>query len=110
VQSAGRLRGALAVTGAVPPTIAHEVKDRKEKTEVNILGLKPSVATRPLGTTVNHPVLDETPFDAAVGMLFCLEARDAVNTGQLGRQGQRWVLINGHRCPDDRLLFDAFGF
>jgi hypothetical protein len=48
--------------------------------------------------------------DAAILELFCLEARDAVQRGQLGRQRQQWVLINGHRCRDERLLFDALGF
>jgi len=83
----------LLQTALLPATIAHEVKDRRES---------PVVTTR--------TVLNEAPVDAAIRTMLCSEARDAVNKGQLGRQGQQWILINGHRCRDERLLFDAVGF
>jgi hypothetical protein len=62
------------------------------------------------GQAVRYPVVDEGPLGAAVVALLCGEVREAVNRGQLDREGQRWLLANGHRCRDDRLLFDALGF
>ncbi|MGH7392099.1 MAG: hypothetical protein ACREM3_21970 [Candidatus Rokuibacteriota bacterium] len=92
VLTATVLMGLLAMDSA-PPAIAHEVKNQKET-----------------GATMNRRVPGEAPFDAAIRMLFCLEAREAVDKGQLDREGQQWILMNAHRCQDDRLLFDALGF
>jgi len=91
----------LLQTALLPATIAHEVKDRKEN---------PAITLRTPGTHGNNPALNEEPVDAAIRTMLCLEARDAVSKGQLGGQGQQWILVNGHRCRDERLLFDALGF
>jgi hypothetical protein len=114
--SAAHFRGASAVrmatvlmgliaADAIPPAIAHEAKNRREM-EVDLVGQNPALTTHALGPAVSYSVQDEALFVT----LFCLEARDAVQKGELSRQGQQWVLINGHRCRDERLLFDALGF
>jgi hypothetical protein len=99
----------LIAAGTGLPAIADEATDRTEL-EVDLVGPTPALTTRALRTAVSHSVRHEAPMDAAILELFCLEARDAVQRGQLGRQRQQWVLINGHRCRDERLLFDALGF
>lgn len=98
----------LIAAGTIPPAIAHEAKNRNE-TEVDLVGQNPALTTRALGTSVTYSVRDEAWIDVATRTLFCLEARAAVQKGELSREGQLWVLTNGHHCQDDRLLFDALG-
>lgn len=94
------LMGVLA-TGSLPPTIAQEPTERK-RNPAFVLDM-PRLHDELL-------VLTETTIDAAIRALLCVEARAAVNLGQLDRPGRQWVLAHGHRCRDERLLFDAFGF
>lgn len=98
----------LIAAGTIPSAIAHEAKNRNEN-EVDLVGQNPALTTRALGTSASYSVRDEA-IDIAIFKLFCLEARDAVQKGQLSREGRQWVLAHGHRCRDERLLFDAFGF
>lgn len=91
----------LLSTGAPTSTIAQEETDRKQN---------PVLALGRFENQGELPVLRETAIDAAIQVMFCLDARDAVNRGQLGRQARQWVLANGHRCRDTHLLFDALGF
>jgi hypothetical protein len=89
------------VGGSLPPTIAQEPTERKRN---------PAVA---LDMPRSHDALAdlaETTIDAAVRALLCVEVRAAINLGRLDRPGRQWVLAHGHRCRDERLLFDAFGF
>jgi hypothetical protein len=94
------LMGVLA-TGSLAPTIAQEPIERKRNQAVAL------DMPRGHGELL---VLTETTIDAAIRALLCLEARAAVNLGQLDRPGRQWVLAHGHRCRDGLLLFDAFGF
>jgi hypothetical protein len=93
----------LLGTTSIPPATAHEARERQE---LDLADQHPAVAMR----TPRRPAQDEAPLDTAFRMLFCREARDEVTKGRLGRDGRQWLLVNGHRCQDDRLLFDAFGF
>jgi hypothetical protein len=102
------LMGLITAT-TIPQAIAHEAKDRNEM-EVGLVGQNPALTARAPETALSYSGRDEASFDVAIVTLFCLEARDAVDKGELTRQGQQWVLINGHRCRDEWLLFDALGF
>ena len=94
------LMGVLA-KGSLPPTIAQEPTERKRN---------PAVALD-MSRSLDAPAdLAETTIDAAIRALLCVEVRAALNLGQLDRPGRQWVLAHGHRCRDERLLFDAFGF
>jgi hypothetical protein len=93
------LMGVLA-TGSLPPTIAQELTERKRNAAV-ALDMPRSYDA--------HPALAET-IDIAIRTMLCLEARAAINMGQLDQPARQWVLAHGHRCRDERLLFDAFGF
>lgn len=94
------LMGVLA-TGSLPPTIAQESTERKRDPVVALDMPRPYDA---------HPALAETTIDIAIRTMLCLEARAAINMGQLDQPGRQWVLAHAHRCRDERLLFDAFGF
>ena len=94
------LMGVFA-TSSLPPTIAQEPTERKRN---------PAIAWD-ISRLHDEPLVQtETTIDAAIRALLCVEARTAVNLGQLDRLGRQWVLAHGHRCRDERLLFDAFGF
>lgn len=92
--------GVLA-TGSLLPTIAQEPTGRKRD---------PVVALDMPRAYDARPALAETTIDAAIRTMLCLEARAAINVGQLDQPGRQWVLAHGHRCRDERLLFDVFGF
>ena len=89
--------GGLLAIGA-SPAVGHDAKDQEEF-RVYLIGRNPSLRA-----------LDEPSFDATVRALLCVEAREAVNENRLHREAQEWILINAHRCQDDRLLLDAFVF
>lgn len=97
------LLGTHALSGAT----AYEAGEGRPE---HLVDRDPPVVARTLGAAGNRPAQDEAPLEAAFRALFCREARDAVNEGRLGRDGRRWILVNGHRCRDERLLFDALGF
>jgi len=92
---------AVVATGSPPSTIAQEPTERKSKLAIALDSSR--LHDEPLVRT-------DTTMDAAIRALLCVEARAAVNRGQLTRPGRQWVLAHGHRCRDERLLFDAFGF
>ena len=94
------LMGVL-VTGSLAPTIAQESTKRKRDPVVALDTPRPYDA---------HPALTETTIDIAIWTMLCLEARAAINVRQLDQPGRQWVLAHGHRCRDERLLFDAVGF
>lgn len=93
--------GVLA-TGALLPTIAQEPTGRKRDPVVAQDMARPYDARPALAA--------ETTIDAAIRTMLCLEARAAINVGQLDQPGRQWVVAHGHRCRDEGLLFDAFGF
>lgn len=87
--------GSIAA-GAAPPTLAHELNERQE--------------ARAVETVASRSVQKPPPLDTAIGMLLCLEARDAIHTHALTRQVLDWIVASAHSCRDERLLVDTFGF
>jgi hypothetical protein len=61
-------------------------------------------------TAVNRSVRDGVWVASAIQKLWCSEAREGVETGQLSRYLLDWIRSNAHRCRDERLLVDTFGF
>ena len=102
----------LIVTGPAPWGAADEVNDRKvaEVKPAVLSGRRPAVRARAPEMVVGHLVRDPAWLDSAIRTLLCLEAREAIRTGRLGREVLDWIMSSSHTCPDERLLFDTFGF
>lgn len=101
----------LSATGAAPSTFAHEVNRKQvtaDHTESN--GRRPVITAHTPGMAVSRSLRDPAPLDTAIRMLLCLEAREAIRTREFSEQLLDWILSNAHRCTDDRLLVDTFGF
>src|SRR5262245_21205063 len=88
---------ALMATGAIPLAAAHE-QVRQE-----------ALVAR-TSAVVMHAVRGPGPLDTAIRVLLCLEASEATRAGTLSGDVLEWILANAHRCEDQRLLVEAFGF
>lgn len=71
---------------------------------------RPVTMTVNVQTTSTRSARDPSTLATAIHLLLCVEARQAIQQGEVGPQLVDWILSDAHRCPDPRLLFDTLGF
>lgn len=102
----------VIVTSPSTSSAADEVNDRTAAAVKPAVfsGQRPAVRARAPEMVIGHLVRDPAWLDSAIRTLLCLEAREAIRTGRLGREVLDWIMSSAQTCPDERLLFDTFGF